>query len=384
MKGIDVGKLEKELSALWAEEGRAQREGAQASVTRACVLNLVAWVESAEQRAALDEVLGEVVERHPCRALLLVAERAATEERLDAYVSMRCQLLQRGGKQICGEEVTIEAGGPTVESLASAVAPLLVPDVPVFLWWRDLPHEDDRLFARLASMSDRVVVDSAACDRPRDGLLRLARMLEAGRIRARLTDVNWGRLTSWRNLVASFWDVSSYREHLNRLSLVRISYVPPRVAPKEAAAQAWLLAGWLASRLGWEVEGRKEDEEGEGDVEGKASKFVLKASDGRPVVVDLRACDGPAECDGRVSALAFADEEADAQFHVEYRPEMTKLETGARLGGRLLAGRVLAYEARTEGRRLSAELDILSRDPVYEQAARAAARLAEALPAPPA
>ena len=378
MKGIDVDRLEKELAALWAEESRAQREGVHASVTRACVLNLVAFVASPEERAALDAVLGEVVERHPCRALLLVADPAADEERLDAYVSMRCQLTKRGGKQICGEEVTIEAAGPAVGRIASAVAPLLVPDVPVFLWWRDIPHDDDRLFARLAGLSDRVVIDSAACDRPRLDLLRLARTLEAGRPDALLSDVNWGRLTSWRNLVASFWDVSSYRPHLERLSRVSISYVPPRVAPREAAAQAWLLAGWLASRLGWEVEGAKDGGKGEGG--GAVLRFALKGRDGRPVEVELRAVDAPAECDGRVSAMALADDEADAQFYVEYRPEMTKLETGARLCGRLLAGRVLAYEARSEGRRLSAELDFLSRDAIYEQAVHAAARLAQALP----
>jgi hypothetical protein len=38
-------------------------------------------------------------------------------------------------------------------------------------------------------------------------------------------------------------------------------------------------------------------------------------------------------------------------------------------------GRVLSYEARSEGQRLSAELDILSRDLVYERAVASAARM---------
>jgi len=57
-----------------------------------------------------------------------------------------------------------------------------------------------------------------------------------------------------------------------------------------------------------------------------------------------------------------------------------RLRTGARLRGAGHAcGRVLAYEARTEGERLSGELDILSRDVVYESAVGAAARLLAAL-----
>jgi hypothetical protein len=38
-------------------------------------------------------------------------------------------------------------------------------------------------------------------------------------------------------------------------------------------------------------------------------------------------------------------------------------------------GRVLGFEARSEGQRLSGELDILSRDEVYERAVASAARM---------
>jgi hypothetical protein len=53
-----------------------------------------------------------------------------------------------------------------------------------------------------------------------------------------------------------------------------------------------------------------------------------------------------------------------------------KLETGVRRGGGSAdVGRVLNYEARTEGQRLSAELEILSRDVVYETSLALAARM---------
>jgi glucose-6-phosphate dehydrogenase assembly protein OpcA len=94
----------------------------------------------------VDDLLETVVERHPCRAIVIAAERGAAEARLDAYVSTRCQLSARGSKRICGEQITIEAAGSAVETASTAVAPLLVPDVPVFLWWKDIPHYEDKLF----------------------------------------------------------------------------------------------------------------------------------------------------------------------------------------------------------------------------------------------
>src|SRR5688500_14384976 len=129
-KGIDAVRLERELNAMWAEmsapEGGAAGAARAAGVVRACVLNLVGDAEGAEAQAEVDELLGAVVERHPCRAIVLAAERGAAGARLEAFVSTRCQLSARGSKRICGEQITIEAGGSAVETAATAVAPLLV------------------------------------------------------------------------------------------------------------------------------------------------------------------------------------------------------------------------------------------------------------------
>lgn len=367
-KGIDAARLERELNAMWSEMSAPGEGGGggSAGVVRACVLNLVVYAEGAEERAEVDGLLGEVVERHPCRAIVLSAERGATDARLDAFVSTRCQLSPRGAKRICGEQITIEAAGSAVDTASSAVAPLLVPDVPVFLWWKDIPHYDDRLFTRLAGMADRVVIDSASFDRPHEDLRRLAGLLEGGRVR--LSDLNWGRLTSWRDLVAGFWDVADYRDSLARIESVRIEYDPPDRSRAQVAPKALLALGWLASSLGWEVSG-------EGATFGESgSRFILKDG-GRAVEAVLAATDDVAGRDGWLTSVRISTEGGD-EFSVGLLLEERRLRTSARLRG---AGhaceRVLGYEARTEGERLSGELDILSRDVVYERAVGAAARL---------
>jgi glucose-6-phosphate dehydrogenase assembly protein OpcA len=369
-RGIDAAKLERELNAMWAEMSAPEGNGGAAGVVRACVLNLVVYAEGPEERAEVDDLLSEVVERHPCRAIVLAAERGAEAARLEAFVSTRCQLSSRGSKRICGEQITIEAAGPAVDTASSAVAPLLVPDVPVFLWWKDIPHYNDRLFTRLTEMADRVVIDSASFDRPHEDLRRLASLLEGGRLR--LSDLNWGRLTSWRALVAGFWDVADYRDSLARIEKVVIEYDPPDRSHEEVAPKALLALGWIASCLGWEVSGEGEK------FDGNRAHFVLKDR-GRKIDAVLAATDDVAGRDGWLTSLTITTSAGD-EFFVELLLEERRLRTGARLRG---AGhaceRVLGYEARTEGERLSAELDILSRDDVYESAVAAAARLLAAL-----
>jgi glucose-6-phosphate dehydrogenase assembly protein OpcA len=371
-KGIDAARLERELNAMWAEMSAPDGEGGAqtAGVVRACVLNLVVYSESAEGRAEVDELLSEVVERHPCRAIVLTAERGADAPRLEAFVSTRCQLSSRGAKRICGEQIAIEAAGSAVDTASSAVAPLLVPDVPAFLWWKDIPHYDDKLFTRLAGMADRVVIDSASFDRPHEDLRRLASLLEGRRVR--LSDLNWGRLTSWRALVAGFWDVADYRDSLAQIERVVIRYDPPDRTRGQIAPKALLALGWLTSCLGWEVA-----DEGS-TFEDKHARFSLRDG-GREFEAVLAATDDVAGRDGWLTSLTISTAAGD-EFFVELLHEEQRLRTGARLRG---AGhtceRVLAYEARTEGERLSGELDILSRDVVYERSVGAAARLLSAL-----
>jgi glucose-6-phosphate dehydrogenase assembly protein OpcA len=365
LKGIDAARLERELTTMWAESS----SGGGAGVVRACVLNLVVYAEGADERGEVDGLLSEVIERHPCRAVVLVADREAPEPRLEAYVSTRCQLSSRGGKQVCGEQITIEAGGPVVESAATAVAPLLVPDVPVFLWWKDIPHYDDKLFNRLAEMSDRVVIDSASFDNPRFDLVRLAEILEERAGTLRLTDLNWGRLTSWRSLVASFWDVPDYRPSLAEIERVEIVYDPPDRAPEQAATKALLAAGWLAACLGWSPDACRGRSSGE-------SSYTLCVGR-RRIEVSLRAGEEAAGRDGMITSFAVTTARGD-EFYVGLRPDEAKLETGARFGdGSHTVSRVLGYEARTEGQRLSAELDLLGRDRLYERAVELAARMIE-------
>lgn len=366
MRGVDVGALEKELAATWRKNAAEQAGADVVGVTRVCVANLIVYAPESEGRAELDALLNEVAERMPTRAVVILAGEGSREPRLEAYVSSRCRVGVNGRKQVCGEQVTIEADGVARETAASAVEPLLVPDIPTFLWWKDIPHDENRLFQRLIEMSDRVVIDSAAFDHPREDLLRVAQLNRDRAETLLISDINWGRLTTWRGLVAGFWDVPDYRPQLDALDSVLIEFVPAAHTPQEVPAQASLLAGWLASRLGWEPASASLTR-----AEGSA-RAELRAG-GRKLELELRAVEG--EQDGTLKSVTFRNGAAGAEFFARKGEGGTKLETCAKLGGATLAGRVVAYEARSEGQRLSSELNVLTRDRVYEEAVAAAVRI---------
>src|SRR2546426_5701746 len=125
VKGIDVDKIEKELASMWSGASDAANGAHNSGVTRACALNLIVYATPRDERDRLEELLNQVNEQHPGRTLILLAHRETEEPRLEAYVSMRCRLLGASGKQICGEQITVEAAGPLVETAATAGPPLL-------------------------------------------------------------------------------------------------------------------------------------------------------------------------------------------------------------------------------------------------------------------
>jgi glucose-6-phosphate dehydrogenase assembly protein OpcA len=372
--GVEVDKIEKELKAMWSGASDAAAGGGS-GVTRACALNLIVYTTPEDDRDQLEDLLSEVNDGHPSRTLILIANREAQEPRLEAYVSMRCRLLSGSGKQICGEQVTIEAGGALVETAATAVAPLLVPDVPVYLWWKDIPHYNDKLFTRLARIADRIVIDSAAFDHPYVDLLRLNKTISDDARTVSVSDINWGRLTSWRNLLASFWDVADYRPLLDAIDHVAIEYRAPSAEPGAIAPQALLLVGWLASRLGWKVAGKYEKDQGSSqDIAG----CILSAI-GRPITLSLVRDNSGGQNDGMISSVALLANSREGYFSVARPVGSGKLETEARIGTEHSVLRVLAYETRSDAERVSLELTFLGRDAIYEEALAQAAQFLETI-----
>ncbi|HYG09427.1 MAG TPA: hypothetical protein VD835_05595, partial [Pyrinomonadaceae bacterium] len=80
-------------------------------------------------------------------------------------------------------------------------------------------------------------------------------------------------------------------------------------------------------------------------------------------------------CDGLIATLTLRSGATDAEFYVGVNEAWSKLETSARIGDARTVGRVVSYEARSEGERLSRELSILSRDEIYERAVASVGQL---------
>ncbi|HKY03845.1 MAG TPA: glucose-6-phosphate dehydrogenase assembly protein OpcA, partial [Blastocatellia bacterium] len=244
--GLNISAIEKELTSLWKQ---ASEDGSDGGVIRACLLNLMVYVPDPSEASKVDDIIMEITAEHPARALLMVVDRDASDSSLEAEVTSRCTLPSGLSKQVCCEQVTLRGSGEQAGEMPSAVVPLLLSDLPTYLWWRAVPQLTDKFFKRLGDVSDRVIIDSTEFADQYSELQNLAALLRDNPKWTAFSDLNWARLTVIRALLAGFYDVAEYRAMLDNLERVSIEYAPMDGKGGVIPARALLLAGWMTSRL---------------------------------------------------------------------------------------------------------------------------------------
>lgn len=349
VKKVSLTAIRGELSALWHSE-----ELSSQAVIRARSHNLVVYTDTTRHNVEnLVEHIIQVNAHRPGR-VILVQYNPDVEEKLDAWVTVYCQ--PRGGHQVCSEMVVMEVGRSLRSEIHSTVISLLVPDLPVYLWWMQLPDSEDHLYHSLSAEASRLIVDSdffrdVAADLP--ALAALEGMP--------LGDLAWSRLTPWRRHLARFWDMPSLRGALNAMKRLNIQYTLAQ--PHMDSNRALLLAGWLAKRLGWQLEKAQADGEG--------SFHAAYLHEVGAVDVSITAVQNEESMPGELTEVAI--DAADLAVGLTFFPENSCIEV--RMGGG--SQRDWAFKPVDAAAALAQELDY-DYDPAYTAALNQAVALLRA------
>ncbi|MCS6803051.1 MAG: glucose-6-phosphate dehydrogenase assembly protein OpcA [Chloroflexota bacterium] len=227
--------VEEALAELTRQTTRTLGVGAAA---RARMLNLVAISSDPRSAATADRLLGTLGRVHPSRLARVRLDPAAADE-VRAQIAVRCRLEEGSECPVVYETVEVEAGGNAARHLVELIAPVLEADLPVIIWWAGLPPFGESTFIELLAFADQFVVDSAALGE--EGVGPLADLLATG---PPITDLAWGRLRPWRDLVAALFDLPPLATAIGEIRALTVS-------DAGAPVEALLLVGWLAAALGW-------------------------------------------------------------------------------------------------------------------------------------
>jgi glucose-6-phosphate dehydrogenase assembly protein OpcA len=285
---IDPIKLNGRLAEVWTSLGQdASAHGHE--VMRACALTFIAVIDEDQESDAAVQVLTDLMREHPSRTIL-VRLAAGSDALLEADVDARCWMPLGGRRQICSEEIVIRASEGTLAEVPGVILPLIVPDLPVVLFCPSVRGWRSPAFSALAAPAGRLILDTFQAPRP---LEALAAVLDQSHgQQALLTDLSWTRLTRWRALLAQVFENQLYRAQIRRFTEAVVYYEgtdASRLPPT-----CLLLAGWLASCLGWSAEQARTrlrfEHRPAGNPGGKLGGFALSVQEEPAVRVLIRRC----------------------------------------------------------------------------------------------
>jgi glucose-6-phosphate dehydrogenase assembly protein OpcA len=360
---------------IWQRAGASRPEAdghaPEAGVVRTRVANFVAFATSPEQADQADRVLEELAIRHPVRSLLIVLDGGGEGQDLGASLRVYCRPLAE--RRVCFERIRIAAGAGQLPQLAGVITQLLVPDLPRILWWLGDPPFDQAEFRDFVDLAEVMIVDSGECELQLDGLVALSEAASKWSGDRVISDLNWNRLADWRELIAQFFDCSTSRSLLEGIERVRIE-VCKDAGDTCTSVQALLVAGWLGSRLGWELQ---EASQAAGEIQidmQSASRSIgisiepVERSAGPPgwvtaINIETSGSDGP---------VKFSLQASDGEGHGTATVEST--------GGQVSC-RGFALEDRSDVALVEDELQAIGRERALHDALAAAGLIARRLTA---
>jgi len=240
-RGLDAEAVKRDLAALWQEEG-ATREG-EGPVNRVCHATLVLPLRLEDHA---HELTDDLVRLRPSRVIVVHHDPGLAPGRAEAWVSAACSRGSEGRSLICCELVHILAGSGCDSRVASAVRSLSVGGVPVEVvaervsplalgWLRPLGEHVDVV------LGDGTHLDEAS------GIALWKRCVSGEPEPPSYRDAMWSRLVDWRRALALPFDRPDRAAALGRLLRVTVEVGEG----PGTRLKAWLLFGWLGTRLGW-------------------------------------------------------------------------------------------------------------------------------------
>lgn len=283
MRQVEPEAIETELDNAWREENASVLASGGHAGTRSSVLTLVAYTTDEVGALRTLRAIESLTTQHPSRSIIVMPKaQNPSGKPLEAFIKASAQTAN--GVTSYGEQIVLCATQSASEHLAGSILPLIVSGLPSFLWWQGTPPWNANIFEATLDGFERALVDSADMTQVEQNLWALHDLVRRKKSSVAISDFNFARLEPWRELVAQFFDPVEQRAYLNGVERVTIEYAAGEEDHSVNAAQAYLFAGWLASRLGWRPIGATAEQLVDGQRE-----HTLQDTLGRKVALEINA-----------------------------------------------------------------------------------------------
>jgi len=323
-EAVNMSRVLDALEGIRAKFAREEAGDQEHVHPRNCVMTLIAVATTPEEERRAERTCRLIGVGHPAQAIVIREDNTLHGNHIDAWITADTQRPAMSCAVEC-EIVTLHVRSAAADHLAALVDPLLVSGVPTYLWFVGTPPFGRREIDEGLAICDALVVDSARFDEPYKSFRALSKVAMHAHTKLGLGDLQWSRLRPWREAIAQFFTPRDRRHFLGGIAEVGIDYEGDGRGNRIAAA---LLAGWIASALGWNI---KRAAAGTGGV-----VVVYYEVGGRTVEVQFRSVAKQHLAAGELSAVRIAGTSLGATFRLAVqrdpnRPRNTSNGNGYRV-----------------------------------------------------
>jgi hypothetical protein len=252
--------VEHELARIWAQtnlEVDVNGDGVNDErhvAARTSVMNLVVIARRPEIGERSAAIIQSLTGRHPSRTLIVQPADPDGPAWLDAQIVAHCVMPREDAPETCAETIFLTCGGDAGRHLDSILAPLLIHDLPVTVWWPDEPPFGSQLANDVLGAADRLIVDGSGWrGTGMDQLRKMAAVANHSPIA--ISDFAMARQSRWREAIAAIFDIPDFQPYLRHLRRIAVTYAVRDEYGVETANVVKPLyhAAWLGSRLGMTV-----------------------------------------------------------------------------------------------------------------------------------
>lgn len=231
---LQIINIERALKGLSEEERGKNR-------AHASLFTLILYSQKGERDLYFRKSIDAVISKFPCRLILVTREKNG-----ENYLRSSVSSTAISSSLFC-EKISIDVGGEFDERVPSLILPHLLPDLPVYMIWSDVPEPKNPLIR----YAKRVIIDPEISPH----FQKCAKILLdfECQIPCEIGDLSWSSLRGWRKIISETFREEEWTEYLAETREITLTYLSSKECQIPfPEVRALYLQAFFATSLNWQ------------------------------------------------------------------------------------------------------------------------------------
>lgn len=216
---------------------------------KASLFNLIIYTHEPRRAAYFQDIVRMITSQFPCRVIFIYGDEEASEP----YLRVKLSPSNEAANALINDQIYIEAGGAHLKRVPFIILPYLIADLPIYLLWGQDPTTEHAVLPHLQKYATRLIFDSECSENLQCFSKSILSYVNLNQ--REITDMNWARIRSWREVLTQTFDTQERIDQLNNSKNIKIVYNNRSSdLSLNPETQAFYLQAWLATQLKWNFE----------------------------------------------------------------------------------------------------------------------------------